>query len=69
MVLALSEEECRFGARLSSTDYPSTGDHFQSDVELISLKSFDEHVRLRFGGLVMAKSVKVSPLLTTLPSH
>jgi hypothetical protein len=50
----------RFGARLSSTDYPSTGDHFQSDVELISLKSFDEHVRVRFGGLVMAKSVKVS---------
>jgi hypothetical protein len=35
---------------------------FQSEVELISLKSFDAHVRIRFGGLVMAKSVKVCPI-------
>ena len=35
------------------------GSEFQSEVELLSLQSFDEHVRIRFGGLVLAKSVKV----------
>ena len=33
---------------------------FQSEVELLSLRSFDLHVRIRFGGLVVARSVKVS---------
>jgi hypothetical protein len=39
------------------------GPDYQSEVELLSLQSFDEHVRIRFGGLVLAKSVKVSTLL------
>ena len=31
---------------------------YQSDVSLLSLKSFDIHVRIRLGGLVMSRSVK-----------
>ena len=31
---------------------------YQSDVSLLSLRNFDEHVRIRLGGLVMSRSVK-----------
>lgn len=62
----------RYGSRIVTSEYPTTGISnenavaskinlmYQSDVEILSLKSFDEHVRIRYGGLIMAKSVKVS---------
>ena len=32
----------------------------QSEVKLLTLNEFDQHVNIRLGGLVMARSVKVS---------
>ena len=51
----------------TSNPEPTNANRLLSEIQLISLNKFDSHLRIRIGGLVMAKSVKfLGKLETTL---